>query len=81
VKLGQKEPRGAHKVTGHGHPPWARPVALSPPRRSSGLLPKLLGSLLSRKKSSKSSVVFGLRLVLISWKTKNRQKTATGTGH
>ena len=44
----------------------ARPVALSPPRGSSGLLPKLLGSLLSRKKSLKSFVAFGLRLVLIS---------------
>ena len=30
-------------------PPWARPVALSPPRECSSLPPKLLGSLLSRK--------------------------------
>ena len=48
---------------------------------SSCLLPKLLVSLMSRKKSPKSFVAFGLHLVLIFWKTKNRQKTATGTGH
>ena len=31
-------------------PPWARPPSLSLPRDSSGLLPKLLGSLLVQKK-------------------------------
>jgi hypothetical protein len=62
-------------------PPRARLVALLSPRLPSGLLPKLPGSLMSRKKSSKSFVAFGLRLVLIFWKTKNRQKTATGTRH
>ena len=38
------------------------------------LLPKLLGSPMSRKKLSKSFVAFGLHLVLNSWKTKNKQK-------
>ena len=33
------------------------------------------------KKSPKSFDVFGLRLVLISCDVKNKQKTATGTGH
>ena len=51
--------------------PWACRVALPSPHTSSGLLPKLLGSLMSRKKSSKSFLSFGLRLILISWKTKN----------
>jgi hypothetical protein len=33
------------------------------------------------KKSSKSFAAFGLHLIWIFWKTKNKQKTATGTGH
>ena len=33
------------------------------------------------KKSSGSFAVFGLRLILISCDVKNKQKTATGTGH
>ena len=65
LELGQTEPRGTHKASGRAYPPRACPVALASPRRSSGPPPKLLGSLLSRKKSSKSFVAFGLRLVLI----------------
>ena len=61
--------------------PWACLVALPSPLLSSGLLPKLLGSLLSRKKSPKCFVAFRLHLVLIFWKTKNKQKTTTGTRH
>lgn len=45
---------------------WTRPSALLSPRCTSGLIPKLAGSLLSRKKSSKSFGVFELRLVPIS---------------
>jgi MFS family permease len=45
-----------------------------PPPLASGVLPKLLVFILSRKKSPKSFMAFGLRLVLIFCKTKNRQK-------
>ena len=79
VELGQTEPHGAHKVIGGS--PRVRHVALSSPRLSYELLPKLLGSLMCKKKLSKSFVAFGLRLVLIFWKTKNKQKTTTGTRH
>jgi hypothetical protein len=54
VELGQTEPWGAHKATGRGAP-WARRVALPSPRTSSGFLPKLLGSLMSRKNLQKVS--------------------------
>ena len=37
--------------------------------------------LLVQKKSPKSFAAFGLRLVLIFCEVKNKQKTATGTGH
>ena len=53
---------------------WAHPCVEWPTTSPSRLPPKLPGSLMSRKKSSKSFVAFGLRLVLISWKTKNRKK-------
>ena len=33
------------------------------------------------KKSPKKFALFGLRLILISYDVKNKQKTATGTGH
>ena len=46
-------------------PPWARPPGLSLPRDCSGLLPKLLGSLLVQKKLIQSFSSFGLRLILI----------------
>ena len=52
----------------------ARPGASWPTAPSSGPLPKLPVLVMSRKKSPKSFVAFGLRLVLIFWKTKNRQK-------
>ena len=45
-----------------------------PPPLSSDFLPKLLVPLMSRKKPSKSFMAFGLCLVVISQKTKNRQK-------
>ena len=51
--------------------PWAFPRAL----------PWLPSCLLGRKKSPKSSVAFGLCLVLIFCEVKNKQKTTTGTGH
>ena len=56
-----------------GAPMWlvAHSFVFSPPPEAS--------SVMSRKKSSKSFVAFGLRLVLISWKTKNKQKTTTST--
>jgi hypothetical protein len=59
----------------------ACPPGLSRPRGSFGPSTKLRGSLLVPKKSSKSFAAFGLHLIWIFWKTKNKQKTATGTGH
>ena len=81
AELGQTEPRGPHEPPGCAPPPRARRGASWVTAPSSHPLPKLPGSLMSRKKSPKSFVAFGLRLVLIFWKTKNRQKTTTGTGH
>jgi hypothetical protein len=62
-------------------PPQARPGASWAPAGASGLLPKLLVLVVSRKKSPKSFMAFGLHLVLIFYKTKDRHKTTTGTGH
>jgi hypothetical protein len=50
LELGQEGQRGAHKPGRRALPPWVRPPGLSPPRGSSGLLPKLRGSLLIQKK-------------------------------
>ena len=91
IFLGQKTTEGPKKYR-RGGPRWAtptrarqeaqaRPGGLWPPPRSSGPLPKLLVFILANKKSPKSFVAFGLRLVLIFCKTKIGQKTATGTGH
>ena len=55
-----------------------RPMSLSWPR---GLLPKHPWCLVVQEKSLKSFVPFGLRLVLIFCKGKNKGKTATGTWH
>ena len=55
------------------------PGGLSPPPSPSVFLPELLGSLMFRKKSSKNFMAFELHLVLISRKTKNKQKTTLGT--
>ena len=44
------------------------------------LLWPILGVLV-HKNSPRSFAVFGLRLILISCDVKNKQKTATGTGH
>ena len=62
-------------------PPQARPGGSWPPPLASGLLSKLVVLYMFRKKSPKSFVSFDLHLVLIFYKTKNRQKTATDTGH
>ena len=50
LELGQDVPRGAHKPRGRALPSRARLPSLSLPRGSSGLLPKLRGSLLVQKK-------------------------------
>ena len=81
LELGQTEQRGAHEAPGRACPPKARPGGSWPPPGSSGPVPKLLVFILANKKSPKSFVAFGLRLVLIFCKTKTGQKTATGTGH
>ena len=39
------------------------------------------GCLLVQKRSPKSFAAFGLRLILIFREVKNKEKTATGTGH
>ena len=80
VELGQTEPRGPHEPPGRALTPWARSGASWATAPSSRPLPKLPGSLMS-KKLPKSFVAFGLRLVLIFYKTKNKQKIATGTRH
>ena len=59
-KLGQTEAQGAHKPGWRATPLGPRHLALWGPRASSGCLPKLLGSLIVQKKSSKSFIVFGL---------------------
>jgi hypothetical protein len=64
-----------------GRPLMVCLLGLWPSRSSSGLLSKLRGCLLVQEKSSKSSVPFGLCLVLVFVKDKNKGKTATGTGH
>ena len=59
-----------------GAPWWVVPPSGHPP----GAAVAILGVLV-HKKSPKSFAVFGLRLILISCDVKNKQKTATGTGH
>ena len=59
----------------------AHPGGLCPPQGTPQVLLWPIGSLLAHKKSTKSFAVFGLRLILISCDVKNKQKTATGTGH
>jgi len=44
-------------------------------------LPRSFGGLFCSKKTSKSFIAFELHLIWIFWKTKNKHKTATGTGH
>ena len=69
-EIPEGDPRGAQ-------PTWARQGALACP----GVQLRPIGFLLVRKKSPKSYAVFGLHLILISCDVKNKQKTATGTGH
>ena len=79
VELGQMESRGPHKAT--RRPPPGR--ALLPCEAFVRLLapPKASKVCFFQKKSPKSFVAFGLHLVLFLLKAKNKQKTATGTGH
>ena len=82
LELGQTGLGGTHEAPGHAcPPPQVRPGGSWSPPRSSGLLSKLLVFFLPKKKSPKSFIVFGLRLILIFCETKTGQKTATGTGH
>ena len=70
--------RSLEVATSHqGTPtPCVRSSASWAPTSSSGLLPKLPWSLMSRKKSPKSFVAFGLRLLLYSEKLKIGQKNS-----
>jgi len=61
---------------GPGAPWWVVPPSGHPPGAA---LAHLVPS--GPKKSAKSFVVFGLRLILISYEVKSKQKTATVTGH
>ena len=61
--------------------PHARPGGLCSPRGTPLVLLWPNRCLLVQKKSPKSFDVFGLHLVLIFCEVKNKQKTATGTGH
>ena len=81
LKLGQEGKRGAHKPGGHALPPRARLPSLSLPHGSSGLLPKLRGSLLVQKKLIQSFFFVWTPFDNDFLKRQNRQKTATGTGH
>ena len=64
------------EATEVGAPWW-----VVPPRGTPQVLLWPNGRLWSIKKSTKSSAVFGLRLILISCDVKNKQKIATGTRH
>ena len=59
-----------------GAPWWVVPPLGNPSSTSSAQLVSY-----GPEKSTKSFTAFGLRLVLISCDVKNKQKTATGTGH
>ena len=73
---------------GYGRPPrWAQPTwarqgwwVVPPSGHPQVLLWPILGVLVHTK-SPASFAVFGLCLILISCDVKNKQKTATGTGH
>ena len=69
------QPTRAHRVP-LGAPMW---VVASTTHLSRTSLAHWLPS--SPKKAPKIFVVTGLRLVLIFYEVKNKQKTATGTGH
>ena len=75
AKLGQTEPRGPHETPGRALVPRGPLLHLLVPSQS------FQGLLYPEKKSPQSFVAFGLRLVLIFSKTKNRQKTTTSTRH
>ena len=74
-------PRGEHNPLGQAGPLRRALVGYAPlgapPRCCSG--PS--GVFWPTKKSTKTFVVFGLCLTLISCDVKNKQKTTTGTGH
>ena len=79
--------RGCGRPPRWAQPTWARqgvlarPCGLCPPRGTPQVQLRPIGFLLVQKKSPKSYAVFGLRLILISCDVKNKQKTASGTGH
>ena len=62
-------------------PPGAPWWVLCPSGHPPQVLLWPIGSLLAHKKSTKGFAVFGLCLILIFCDVKNKQKTATGTGH
>ena len=68
--------RGGYDPPGHAWPPGA-PRRVVPPL----VLLRPILCLLVQKNSPKSFAAFGLRLVLIFYEVKNKQTTATGTGH
>ena len=68
-------------TTHQGAPAQARPGGLCSPQSPPLVLLWPNRCLLVQKKTPKSFAAFGLRLVLISYEVKNKQKTATGTRH
>ena len=79
--------RGCRRPSRWAQPTWARlgpqvrPGGLCPPRGTPQVLLWPIESLLVHKKSTKSFAVFGLHLILVFCDVKNKQKTATCTGH
>ena len=73
-------PRGGHNPPGRAWPPGVPRWVVPPSGHPSGTSlahPSCFGP----KKSAKTFVAFGLRLVLIFCEVKDKQKTATSTGH
>ena len=78
-RLCGRSPRGHNPLATPG-PPGAPRWVVPPSGHPSGTsLAHWMSS--GPKKSPKSFAAFGLRLVLIFCDVKNKQKTATGTGH
>ena len=79
--------KGCGRPLRWAQPTWACQGALScpgglcPPRGTPQVLLWPIGSLLVHKKSTKTFMAFGVRLISISCDVKNKQKTASGTGH
>ena len=81
AKRGCGRPQRWAQPTGARLGAQACPGALCPPQGTPEVQLWPNGCLLVHKKSPKSFMVFGLRLILISCDVKNKQKIATGTGH